>query len=512
MLQSNTKVAVIILTLIVSALGVGIYPYFSSPVTTAFNAVADARTCSLYPTLNFGGGKTQQAGRDPAENLYNYIWMKFDLSSVPAYANVTQVALATYCERVGDAGSYEVTYGSNDWTESAITWNNQPSIDAAAGASDWIDTTMTGWHTWKPHYMNKYCNYVMTHLKSDKKFTLVMLPNRGAAEEFMYSDWRMREYGGGFNPQLVLEYEIPTYTLSVHTENTEGTAVDATVEVLKDSTVMQSGTAYAGDWSTTIEAGGYTVKATYKGETKTKTKTVTSDTSVSFTTFSPPVPPAKTYTLSLTVKDQLAHPLPATVKVDEKTRTCDSAGKTSVDVTTAKGETSVTTTVTATVTVGEKTFKETLTETISKDTSKPITITRRFLWKFYINYTDGALAEGTLKAVNHAETLTTSITNGRGSMYPLDGDYTFTFEASPAVAIGTHTVDGDKKVYVTLSPPTLEEKSEVVTSSETATDEAKPAEYPMLLLPTMYMYIFTALIAIAIVIFAVVMYVRRKKT
>jgi hypothetical protein len=68
----------------------------------------------------------------PQERSY----LKFDISSIPPFANVTSASL-TLCRTNGSGGArtHELRSATSAWTESGLTWNNQPSLAVAAGAT-----------------------------------------------------------------------------------------------------------------------------------------------------------------------------------------------------------------------------------------------------------------------------------------------------------------------------------------------------------------------------------------
>ena len=94
-------------------------------------ATADAGTKSQFPTTNFGSGSY----------MYNFYqsgnkgrsFMKFDLSSIPANSTIINTFISVYnmsndgqdCN--GDPGLFYFSMANAEWSESTITWNNQPS-------------------------------------------------------------------------------------------------------------------------------------------------------------------------------------------------------------------------------------------------------------------------------------------------------------------------------------------------------------------------------------------------
>jgi hypothetical protein len=195
-------------------------------------------------------------------------------------------------------------------------------------------------------------------------------------------------------------------------------------------------------------------------------------------------PPTPTYTLSLTVKDQLGHLLPATVTVDQETKTCDQTGKVSFKVTQNKLAT-----VTAKVNVGTRTYQTTTTIFMDKDKTETITITRRFYLLFDIKYSDGTKPDGILTMQN-GELVSVGINQGKGEAYVLDGTYTVTFTASPPVTLGKLTVTDDLTYTATIDKTT----NTVVgapTTTPVTTPVVQPTPIPWVLLPSVYIYILT---------------------
>jgi len=62
--------------------------------------------------------------------------VKFDLSSIPAGATITAATL-TLCRTNGSGGgrTHELRSVTSAWTETGLTWNNQPTLAISAGAT-----------------------------------------------------------------------------------------------------------------------------------------------------------------------------------------------------------------------------------------------------------------------------------------------------------------------------------------------------------------------------------------
>ena len=63
-------------------------------------------------------------------------YLKFDISSIPPAASVTAASLRL-CRTNGTGGArtHELRVVTSAWTESGLTWNNQPAIAAPTGTT-----------------------------------------------------------------------------------------------------------------------------------------------------------------------------------------------------------------------------------------------------------------------------------------------------------------------------------------------------------------------------------------
>jgi len=399
----------------------------------------------------------------------------------------------------------------------------------------------------------------MNHLKTDKKMAYIIFPDVESANRPNYCDTSSiniysREKGGGFEPKLYVDYTIPSFTLRVSVKDADGSAVQG-VSVTSPFTATTDASGLA---SSSLTAGSYTVKIEYQSFTYTKTVTLDADKTVSFTIpkytltikvvdpTGTPVPEAvvispvsgktdasgtfstrlragsytvtvafgnvqksdavllsasQTITITLTpeytvqflVKDQVGNPLPAKITVDTTSLACDERGVTQTKIS------KIQITVKAEIKVGTQTYSTTEALTITQSMTKEITITRRFYWTFFINYTDGSLATGTLTASSVKETLTIPITNGWGEAYLTDATYTFSFEASPAVTLRTVTVTNDGDLTATI-----DKAKATATTSYTETGKVTTPEVPWILIPSIYIYSLLGVLVIGFIVAAVV--------
>jgi hypothetical protein len=118
------------------------------PVTTTFAASADATVTTKSPTLNFGSDGELRV-RSPGDNARDYrSYLKFDVTGLEGTVDSATLRLWATDES-HDGGDVHVV--GDAWSESAITWDNAPSIGsppvAAAGAvvaGAWVELDVTG--------------------------------------------------------------------------------------------------------------------------------------------------------------------------------------------------------------------------------------------------------------------------------------------------------------------------------------------------------------------------------
>ena len=286
------------------------------------------------------------------------------------------------------------------------------------------------------------------------------------------------------------------YKLTVYVVDQEGNPLSATVEVYRDSTLVASAEAPDGQAVFTLEQGTYVVKATHDGTSVSQTVELTSSKAVTLTI--DVSQPTQTGTLIVEVVDQCGNKLEGAVVeiTGVGSFTADEEGKCHCDVPIGQPIT-----ITASITIKNETYTATMsiTPTESPETVQ-ITITRRFYWKFVIQYTNGTSPTGTL-TLEGPETLTVPVKNGLAEAMLLDGTYTVTLTASPEQTLGSITVKNDcpDGWLFLIDPQTGETTSEGVQT--TMTPQPKPT------LPKIWQWILLAA-AVAIVTVAIIIKLR----
>lgn len=159
-------------------------------------AVADAQVESGSPGTNLGTSSNLfiQSSTTAASSFGDErSWLRFDLSSLPAGATITSATLEMFCWRTAGASlPAEVRGIPNDsWTETGITWNNQP--DYTTGAVLSTQTLAAGatnvWYGWD------VTAFAQSEQAGDKLVSLVAKPvTEGAAATAGYG-FDAKEFG-----------------------------------------------------------------------------------------------------------------------------------------------------------------------------------------------------------------------------------------------------------------------------------------------------------------------------
>lgn len=408
------------------------------------------------------------------------------MSGIPPGSTITSAKLRVYTKDYNTqscSDSSNRNYGAHkitgDWNPSSVTWRNQPAFSSTPTAtiSKSPMTSVNQWWEWDitPDISSPYGWTLKDETEDAGGFT--------AWNYIIYID----------TAEILLDYTPPSYVITIHANFADNTPVTGAQVYVDDGYI---GTTSSGVLTTpAIQYGSHTVKAVYSGSTQgPQTVSLTGNKDVTFTFPTP----AKFYDLTVTVKDQLGHALPASVTANTVPYTCDSGGR----VTVPQIQEGTVENLKASILVGEKTYEKTDSVTVTTTTSRAITITRRFYWKFYLNYSDGSLPTGTLSAQSSKETLTIQVVNGFGQEYLLDGQYTFSFTASPTVSLGAQSIVNDGAFYATVpkegggttttTATTTNTTQDVVNTPPTTTTPTLPALY----LTSTHIYLLTAALTV----------------
>ena len=126
------------------------------PVTTLIlNPIADAFVRQAVPTLNYGEESVMQVGYNTSYSEIYRSMIKFNMSDIPIEQTIISATLKLYNntnalsdQQIGVFDAY------NTWTETGVTWNNQPYINSLIASQNFGST-------------RGYVNYDITNLVKD---------------------------------------------------------------------------------------------------------------------------------------------------------------------------------------------------------------------------------------------------------------------------------------------------------------------------------------------------------
>jgi RHS repeat-associated protein len=185
---------------------------FPVRVDPTFYASEDTFIASAYPTTAYGSSTELKVGYYDSTTGHNRALVKFNTSSVPANAYVASAQFRAYLfHQYYASAATDVYVGrvTSAWSN-ATTWNTRPShtnlgTQSVTGRGVWVSqgcaATVQNWlrGTWANHGFSIYQKEDGTqNLTHWKKF---------------YS----REAGSAYDPQLIVDYSIPTDSVSGYT-------------------------------------------------------------------------------------------------------------------------------------------------------------------------------------------------------------------------------------------------------------------------------------------------------
>jgi len=186
--------------------------------TTSIKVAEDAAVFEGRPDLNRGSADYLYVG----VGCYKYgyasrTWLKFDLSTLPDGIVITKAELRIYFERIvswgdGAPGGISLYFSSDDtWSETMITWNNQPSLSFTGGLVTTIPQNLyDGWVSFD------VTSYVAGQYSEDKvtSWCLCAANEEGEGRNFNTAD--SKERSSTHAPYLYVEYETgPQFVIPI---------------------------------------------------------------------------------------------------------------------------------------------------------------------------------------------------------------------------------------------------------------------------------------------------------
>jgi hypothetical protein len=105
----------------------------STPISTTLSATADSYVGSDHATQNNGTATTLSI--DGNSTKIKRAFVAFSVASIPAGSTINSATL-TLCETSTTTGrTHVLRLATSTWTETGITWNNQPTVSGTQSAS-----------------------------------------------------------------------------------------------------------------------------------------------------------------------------------------------------------------------------------------------------------------------------------------------------------------------------------------------------------------------------------------
>ncbi len=180
-----------------------------SGVTTVLLApVADAQVVEASASTNYATN-TRLSVESAATGSFldERSWLKFDLSTLPTGSTISGARLKMYCwSAAGAALPAALCPGTSDsWTESGITWSNQPGFGNAIDTQTLAAGVKNVWYTWDA------TSYVQAKYSGDKLVSLVVKAVTEGSTDATAPSYAFdsREYTTNTSDRPYLEVDTP---------------------------------------------------------------------------------------------------------------------------------------------------------------------------------------------------------------------------------------------------------------------------------------------------------------
>lgn len=181
-----------------------------SATKTTLTPVADAEVASgtTNAVKNFGTSSSIYLQSSAADSFGNERgWYQFNLTglSIPAGAVITNVQLELYCYKASGIADMPVeVHGSMDnaWTETGITWNNQPAVGPVLDTETLTEGVQNQYYSWN------VTTFATNQLAGGAASFVAKPVTENAAATFSYAT-DAKEYSSGADaPLLVFAYAV----------------------------------------------------------------------------------------------------------------------------------------------------------------------------------------------------------------------------------------------------------------------------------------------------------------
>jgi hypothetical protein len=178
----------------------------ASPAAVTLTAISDTYVNQLAPGTSHGNETILRVSRSEFGEE-SFALIRFDLSAIPAGAVFQRADLQLYLRNATDCqpeiNVYRVTEA---WSSASATWNSRPATSAYVYATHVVGTQTGGREVWAiPLLVDRWVNQPASFPNHG-----LAVRNPGTFDCFKNFD----SIQGAFDPYLVLEYTVPTATVT----------------------------------------------------------------------------------------------------------------------------------------------------------------------------------------------------------------------------------------------------------------------------------------------------------
>nr|WP_321403849.1 DNRLRE domain-containing protein [uncultured Desulfobacter sp.] len=175
-------------------------------------SAADSQVVEGHPDTNYGSENSMYVASSTGTYGNERAWIKFNLTGqIPDGATINSATLRMWCWKSDtDEDMTANVHGSTDdaWTETGITWNNQPSYEAVSDSQTMTANTEAYWVEWD------VTGFVQTEVNENGDMTVSFVVKAAVEGQDTWQTYVFdaKEYSTSLAPRLRIDYtgEWPT--------------------------------------------------------------------------------------------------------------------------------------------------------------------------------------------------------------------------------------------------------------------------------------------------------------
>ena len=182
--------------------------------TSTLGATDDTYTSQNNPASPHGGNPSLAVNAAPGERR---VYLRFTVTGIPDGSTEVGAVLRLWSPSAS-SGTFTVWSVASTWTQSTLTWNNQPALGAAVASRTGVTAGYNDFN-------------LSSHVTANGTYAVAITKSSSSQTKF-----DSKEATGGTPPQLVVSWTPPTTTTSGTTTTTDTTTTTS------DTTTTTSGT------------------------------------------------------------------------------------------------------------------------------------------------------------------------------------------------------------------------------------------------------------------------------